>query len=402
MASYVRWVRLFRIAALAVLAIVFSLFAFVRIQQYVLRWRAERLLADIREIQMGKSTWADAQRLMHRWGNWGRWQGACNPVDCEYQIAMEDVSHALPISFWTESGFETRVEGHEYARWQLRSYSILGGRVSQVYATFHVKKDIVWTKSYTVLTSRNSWERGAYDELVGDAEGTTHFTPQDDFPLLAQHPEYSIRAAGPCEGCHDGACTICEMIRASFTPFVDTGVVTQLFDFNLSCISSWHECEEPREIIPSAWRIYIAEQKEFERSPRTVDVRDWRSCNLPVEMIGRDYRYALQVEAVSVKTSKDGQFTRYEVQLCGLSGVKNNPSFKPGLLKEPLVGWSDTIPPGGNGIAQLKPGSRMIFLFNGPLDEWGVIPFYGACSYVPDTPENRSAIERGIARDSVP
>jgi len=54
MASHIRWGRWIRIAAIAILAPIICLIAVVRIQQYVLRWRAERLLADIRQIQMGK------------------------------------------------------------------------------------------------------------------------------------------------------------------------------------------------------------------------------------------------------------------------------------------------------------------------------------------------------------
>jgi hypothetical protein len=118
-------------------------------------------------------------------------------------------------------------------------------------------------------------------------------------------------------------------------------------------------------------------------------------------MIGRDYRYALLTEVVSINTRRDAGSMRYEVKLRGLSNVKNNPNFKRGALNEPLVGESDTVLPGGYGIANLKPGSHIIFLFNGPLDQWDVVPFYGACSYVPDTPENRSAIQRGIALDAL-
>ena len=66
MATHARLGRLIRLAAIAIAAIVLCAAAYVQIQQHLLRWRAERLLNDIREIQMGKSTWVDAQRMMHR------------------------------------------------------------------------------------------------------------------------------------------------------------------------------------------------------------------------------------------------------------------------------------------------------------------------------------------------
>jgi hypothetical protein len=53
------------------LSLVLIAFLAVQIQQRMLRWRAERLLAEIHQTRLYQSTWADAQQLMHRWGAWG-------------------------------------------------------------------------------------------------------------------------------------------------------------------------------------------------------------------------------------------------------------------------------------------------------------------------------------------
>jgi hypothetical protein len=66
-----RWGKMLRVTGVVVLALVAGLAVFVQIQQRILRWRAERLLADMRELQSHKSTWADAQKIMTRWGKWG-------------------------------------------------------------------------------------------------------------------------------------------------------------------------------------------------------------------------------------------------------------------------------------------------------------------------------------------
>lgn len=374
--------------------------ALVQIEQGVLRWRAGRLLADIRAVQMGKSTWVDAQRLMYRWGEWGRWVGACNANQCEYQITLQDSLHALPKYFWTDSGMKEHSEGHKYSLWQLRLYSILGGRVAQVYAYVRVKDGIVWRKSYSVYTPRHFFTDGLADFLIGDAEGTTRFTPRHDWPLLVKHPEYSIEAAGPCDGCRDGACTICEMIQMHFTPFVDPGVVNDLFDINLNCISSWHECREPREIAPAAWRLYTREREEQERTNGPGNSHDWKRCDTPIEMLGRDYRFALLAEVASIKESPDSDLTRYVVYLRGIKSLKNRVEFKAGILREPLVGWSDTVLPGGVHMSEIRPGSRFILLFDEPLGERDDVPRGGEfCTYVPDTDANRAAIRRGTERD---
>jgi hypothetical protein len=73
--AYKKWIlRVLRFAGLAALAIVLLIFVAVQFQQRLLRWRAERLMADMHQIRLYQSTWGDAQRLMHRWGAWGHYE----------------------------------------------------------------------------------------------------------------------------------------------------------------------------------------------------------------------------------------------------------------------------------------------------------------------------------------
>jgi hypothetical protein len=392
------WVRVARGVAVAVVILVLGLTALVHIQQRVLRWRAERLLADIRAIEMGKSTWADAQRVMNRWGAWGMWDGPCSAESCAYQIAIRDGSHALSTYFWTGTRSITRSEGHPYGRWELGLYSLLGGRVSQVYASIRVDHGIIWTKSYTVFTARDLLSD---DVLIADAEGRTRFTPDLDWSSLRHHLEYSISASGPCAGCRDGACTVCAMIESKFTPFTDRVTSDELFDFNLDCITKWLRCNEPREIMPAAWRLY---QKDD--PGQNSDSWDWPNCRVPVEAIVRDNRFALRtrVEEVKVSTEEDGRI-RYEARLRALANLKGDAMKAQSELAPKLermrLGWSDTVLPGGVKASDVKAGDQMILLFE-ELPAADMIGFADSlCSYVPDTAENRAAVQRGIERDAL-
>jgi membrane protein YdbS with pleckstrin-like domain len=49
-----------------VLVLVLPAFAVVQIQQRMVRWRAHRLSAEMHQIRLSQSTWADAQRVMRR------------------------------------------------------------------------------------------------------------------------------------------------------------------------------------------------------------------------------------------------------------------------------------------------------------------------------------------------
>ncbi len=102
-----------------------------------------------------------------------------------------------------------------------------------------------------------------------------------------------------------------------------------------------------------------------------------------------------------MQTSPDSGFTKYVASLRGLRSLKNGAVFGDGLLKEPLAGWSDTVLSGGVRMADLKPGSRIILMFEWPLGDPGFVSFGEPCSYIPDTDQNRAAIQRGIARDKL-
>jgi hypothetical protein len=404
MKSHRRWARVLRVVAVAAAILVFGLAAFVNVQQRVLRWRAERLLEDIRAIQMGKSTWADAQRLMTRWGAWGMWDGSCTAEACEYQIVLRDVSQAMPSYFWTRTRQITRSEGRAYREWELWAYSLLGGRVTRVSGDFRVKDGLIWTRSFTVFTARNI---SAQDFLIADFEGKTRFRPVHDWDSLQLHPEYTMSAAGPCAGCRDGACTVCELIRTRYTPFADPEIIDQLSQVNLSCITKWIRCSEPREIMPVAWQLYQRDGSVSEGvSP------DWPSCRIPVEALARDYPFALstRVEAVNAVREKDGHI-RYEARLQPLADLKGDAMHEQSALAAYLarvrLGWTDTVLRGGVHASDVKPGDRIVFLFeelpSAASDGIGIRVAMDlgetGCSYIPDTAENRKALQTGIERD---
>src|SRR5580698_7204243 len=89
--TFRKWaVRVVLFAGGIVLSLVLLAFLAVQTQQRMLRWRAERLLADMHQIRLYQTTWADAQRLMHRWGAWGHYDGSCTAESCKFEIEMDN------------------------------------------------------------------------------------------------------------------------------------------------------------------------------------------------------------------------------------------------------------------------------------------------------------------------
>jgi hypothetical protein len=289
-----------------------------------------------------------------------------------------------------------------YSPWVLKLYWVMGGRVAQVYADIHVKHGTIWTKSFLVQTPRHPIEEGTDDLLVGDVTGITSFKAGIDWPGVSIHPGYSIQAAGPCDGCRDGACTICEMLSADVTPFAGVATESALFDFRLGCISSWRLCSEPKDLMPAAWQLYERDKPGLDELYKQRSSKGWRECSLPVEIAARDYQMALLAEITAIQTSQDSGLTRHAISIRGLQSLKNHASLPGGKLARPLIGWSDSVLPDGSRMTDLQVGSKVILFFELGYDDPDV-PGNGLdpCNLVPDTPENRTSIERRITRDTM-
>jgi hypothetical protein len=79
--------------------------------QWLLRWRAERLLSDVRSLTVNRSGWTDAQQMMKKWGQWSVPTASCTAESCTYQINL--IQSLLPVLGGTpEKGLKTG-----YRRW---------------------------------------------------------------------------------------------------------------------------------------------------------------------------------------------------------------------------------------------------------------------------------------------
>ena len=143
-----RWtVRVVRFACVVAVSLVLIAFLAVQIQQRTLRWRAECLLADMHEVRIYQSTWADAQRLMQRWGAWGHYDGSCTAASCMYNIEMDSVARynpRVPRHVWLDL-----LLTHD----RLNLYQWFGGRASAVVASFTVHKGTIWRESTAIGVS---------------------------------------------------------------------------------------------------------------------------------------------------------------------------------------------------------------------------------------------------------
>jgi hypothetical protein len=85
-----KFVRLLRLGALGIFVVVAFAIVPIQIEQHLLRRRAERLLSDIRSLEIGRATLSDAQNLSRKWKPFAHFKGNCTEAACTLEISWQD------------------------------------------------------------------------------------------------------------------------------------------------------------------------------------------------------------------------------------------------------------------------------------------------------------------------
>ena len=258
----------------SLLGILLVLVAAIHLDQYLLRRKAERLLADIQSLELRKSTYADARRVMGRWNGDMRKFGPCQRDSCDVQIDLRDFA-------WRRFRFLGEHEVLEML------YRILGGRPAWVGAFIGVRDDTVWQKgieTWIEYPAGNNVHENSYITLVGRASSSSILGS-------ALHPEYEF-----------GGCVHCGQIGVTFTPYADAADVKRLMEFDFACLTRWHPCETGADILPTVWRE-VSEDMNLSRKAAQSQ------CSLEmIRAMSREAeRVAIGISIHSRKTPSSGQ-----------------------------------------------------------------------------------------------
>jgi hypothetical protein len=401
--TFRKWsVRVVRLAGVVVASLVLITFLAVQIQQRMLRWRAERLSADMHRIRLYQSTWADAQRLMHRWGAWGHYDGSCTAESCKYEIEMDSIAHYNP-----------RVPRHAWLDWLLKHdrfnlYQWFGGRGSAVRASFTVHDGTVWRESTAIGVSvpRRRMRRDNdfdWSLSVGAASyQRLHRTLENPFVYmggaegLAQHPYYKVGRPGGCMI----NCQIGVVYYSTHTPPAE---IVRLTSYDFSCFTRFHPCAEIEDLLPAAkeWRLYKEDELKQSSLPE-------KACDIPVWAMARDARYVLAVEALSTKIVKSHEnyveLHREVATVRVVSSLKEPAPWLPGVIVDAhLLYWLNDASPTSED-EHLVPGRRYIVFAIGNDDRSHLVTndsplSFERCGVQEDTPEMRRELEKGFAQN---
>jgi hypothetical protein len=386
------------------LAIIVCAAAVVPVQQRLFRHRAERLLTDMQAIELHKTTWAEAQELMYRWGAWAHYDGTCTSTNCKYTISL--------CSWNCRAIYESESRFARVARYLLatRAYGWLGGRTAAFRAGFIVQDGIIWRTFIAINvdvpphTERND-DDSAY-ELMGYAQSRDSLNRQasprhpyhhwilGDDSQLAEHPYY--------KGGRPGGCEICMSVEVTYSNATPQDEIRRLTAFDLSCLTRWRPCTRVEDILPASrpWHLYSLE--EDPPLPESV-IKQPAACATPAWALGRDAAevYAVEVQSTATEKSKFAG-DPYEIAHARLlETLKGKTPWPRGSELEVLPYSGDEAP------ERMEMGKRYLVLVRYLYYEWGDPPFIDGkpgisldrCGVLADTPQNRSELARGFAQN---
>jgi len=350
----------------ALCAIVLVLSVAIHVDRYVLRRKAEHLLADLKSLEMRKSTYQDARVVMNRWKDSIHQEDSCQPSRCDVQIALRDI--------FTQH--QAILANHQKLAYVFGSiYRFLGARTAMIDGTIRVRRNIVWGKGIRALTESSNMRI-----LTGEAGSGSPMT------ISSLHPEYGVDSWAGC----------CIDAQVIFTPYTDPADVNRLMDIDFSCLTRSIPCKEKAEILPTAWNEFVAEEKSANDSVQ-------QKCSPDViRVLSRESKRVMLGEVIKIGGASD--WVCDAMQHCTLMPTAGYGEATV-LLQSDFKPWNHPSPAGpeSRSISHLLPmkeklGDKYIYFFQYSNDNYHVDQD-AACNPLPATNENIEIVRRGVAED---
>lgn len=350
--------RLLWYLALALVSVLFIAVGALRIQQWVLRNRAGRLLADIRQVELRKTSFEDAQKLLAHWSKWGHSEGKCTRQDCRFSIAFRDFLAGHPSLFKRASlSF---------------IYSALGGRPTNVYAGVTVLDGVVWEKRFGFGTSSRGF-------IQADAQASTAPSLPAMDERFALHPNHTV---APYE------LTPCVWVATKFTPYEDPVEVRRLMVFDLSSITHWGFAQEKDDVMPAAC-AEAREEKHLFASPTGHGQPD-SPRHESLEYLARDAGRVAVVKVISKPSQSGDPWVPWKLEARLEDALKRFSARDAGTVRELHLHCSDV-----GWVPDIRVGERYLLFTDRDSETYNV-----TCGgMVPVTEENLAVARRGIAQD---
>jgi hypothetical protein len=220
---------------LAVLLVLFATWAWGEAAQWLFRWHAQHLLADIRSLDVDRSTWSDARPVMHKWIQDSTPKGACTQDACNFEIDLVQTLPPILVGNPTAGAHN----------WLPRLVDHLGLRNAAARAGLTIEHGVVTTKWFgeQVTPPLRDWHASVnyIPYLSASSEETSHFHQIAGGQKLL-HPNRMVQ--------HKGS-----YVAVTFAPDEDPAERATLMDFRFTCITRLNPCETQADILPEALQM---------------------------------------------------------------------------------------------------------------------------------------------------
>jgi len=284
---------------------------------------------------------------------------------------------------------------------------MFGGRTTVMTVQFIVQDGKILRTSMSLMTTviDRSMESGGYALIIStksrgslratEVAGSGRILGGDE--QLLDHPNFK-------EGSPSG-CTICMAVEVTYAASAPASEIERLTRFDLSCLTTFHQCLLLGELLPSAkeWHLYGYNDLASVKPPPPPPAPSF--CDMPSWVLGRDADTALIVEGVSepAEMSNDdpdespefGLLHEYsKVRIVGqFKGVS---AWPPGSVVVAFVRPRHYADSPTDLPLPLRPGESFIALPVEQNIESGSISMQ-RCDLIEDTPANRYDLLRGFA-----
>ncbi|MGP0021663.1 MAG: hypothetical protein ACLPHP_24065 [Candidatus Sulfotelmatobacter sp.] len=259
------------VIALSTAALLAGVSVYFRIEQYRFRRQAERLLADVRELELKKTSANEVRLVVKKWGfeEWRAYK-PCTEDDCMYRFQLMPKparEHNLPDPF--TGGVAARV------------YDWLGLRPTEVEAWLQMRGKVLRFASFTVYTlgrgcGGNDCTLKAYAGTKWGGSFGGHDRPEVKLRHFLSHPSYLVGTYPSALGSYGFSGVA---VWAEFSPDANAADVSRLMQFDLSCLTRLRPCRD-RDLVPTIWAQTVEDNRESPKSLTCAPESSWRVAQL--------------------------------------------------------------------------------------------------------------------------
>jgi len=213
------------------------------VSQWLLRYRAEKLLVDIRSLEINRSKSEEAQALLTKWREWGEVESVCNAGTCHSYVFIR-------------SGFPEMLRGGPEegpANLIPRIFDQIGLRTVGARAGFTLENGVVTSKGFVEMVALpvHDWflRGNAYvPELAISVDEASAFS---DYDLHFVAPSHPFRMAHFMKGPYG--------VIIKFKPEEQISEQTAMMDFHFSCMTQFFPCHKESDILPASAKLFAKE-----------------------------------------------------------------------------------------------------------------------------------------------